>query len=58
MGVDAAAQNAQAFNPVTDTANNAKKKVTLRYLASYVKKSGNITAGQVTTYVGFSMIYP
>ncbi|MFJ0638950.1 fimbrial protein [Bordetella bronchiseptica] len=58
MGVDAAAQNAQAFNPVTDTANNAKKKVTLRYLASYVKKSGNITAGQLTTYVGFSMIYP
>lgn len=58
MGGDAAAQNAQAFDPVTDTADNSKKKVTLRYLASYVKKAGNITAGQVTTYVGFSMVYP
>ncbi|KAK74787.1 fimbrial protein [Bordetella bronchiseptica MO211] len=58
MGADEAGQNAQGFHPVTDTNDNNKKKVTLRYLAAYVKKSGEISAGQLTTYVGFSLVYP
>ncbi|KDD49540.1 fimbrial protein [Bordetella bronchiseptica OSU553] len=59
MGEDAAGQNARGFDPVAQTGQQGKKEVTLRYLAAYVKKAtGTISASAITTYVGFSVIYP
>ncbi|AMG90902.2 fimbrial subunit protein [Bordetella bronchiseptica RB50] len=58
MGENAAGQNARGFDPVAQ-ASGGKKSVTLSYLASYVRKSsGDVDSGSITTYVGFSVVYP
>lgn len=58
MGVDVTNQRAQGFNPVEQTGDATKRTVTMRYLASYVKADGDIQASAITTYVGFSVVYP
>ena len=58
MGVDVTNQRAQGFNPVEQTGDTNKRTVTMRYLASYVKADGDIQASAITTYVGFSVVYP
>ncbi|OZI82342.1 fimbrial protein [Bordetella genomosp. 6] len=56
MGATETMQGAQGFDPV---AQGAKKAATLSYLASYVRKTGgDVDTGSITTYVGFSVVYP
>ncbi|WP_370531031.1 fimbrial protein [Bordetella bronchiseptica] len=58
MGANEQMQHAQGFDPVAQ-ASGGKKSVTLSYLASYVRKSsGDVDSGSITTYVGFSVVYP
>jgi len=58
MGADEATQQAAGFNPAAQTGDASKRTVTMRYLASYVKKNGDVEASAITTYVGFSVVYP
>lgn len=59
MGENVTGQNARGFDPVMQNGQAGKKEVTLRYLAAYVKKAtGTISASAITTYVGFSVVYP
>ncbi|RSB99301.1 fimbrial protein [Bordetella bronchiseptica] len=58
MGANEATQQAAGFNPEAQTGDASKRTVTMRYLASYVKKNGNVEASAITTYVGFSVVYP
>ncbi|CFM21978.1 serotype 3 fimbrial subunit [Bordetella pertussis] len=56
MGTDKTTQAAQTF---TGKVTNGSKSYTLRYLASYVKKpKEDVDAAQITSYVGFSVVYP
>ena len=58
MGETEPNQHAAAFSG-TMQAGQAKKSFTLQYLAGYVKKaSGEVEATMLTTYVGFSVVYP
>ncbi|CPK69513.1 fimbrial protein [Bordetella pertussis] len=58
MGETEPNQHAAAFSG-TMQAGQAKKSFTLHYLAGYVKKaSGEVEATMLTTYVGFSVVYP
>lgn len=60
MGTDEATQAAQTFTGTDVTSGgNTTKSYTLRYLASYVKKPNeDVDAAQITSYVGFSVVYP
>ncbi|KDD17500.1 fimbrial major subunit FimX [Bordetella bronchiseptica] len=58
MGETEPNQHAAAFSG-TMQAGQAKKSFTLQYLAGYVKKaSEEVEATMLTTYVGFSVVYP
>ncbi|KDC05605.1 MutS family domain IV protein, partial [Bordetella bronchiseptica E012] len=60
MGTDETTQAAQTFTGTEVTnGGNTTKSYTLRYLASYVKKPNeDVDAAQITSYVGFSVVYP
>lgn len=60
MGTDETTQAAQTFTGTEVTnGSNTTKSYTLRYLASYVKKpKEEVDAAQITSYVGFSVVYP
>ncbi|WP_459841901.1 fimbrial protein [Bordetella pertussis] len=57
MGANEATQQAAGFDPEVQTGGTSRT-VTMRYLASYVKKNGDVEASAITTYVGFSVVYP
>lgn len=58
MGANEGTQQAAGFNPEAQNGDANKRTVTMRYLASYVKKNGDVEASAITTYVGFSVVYP
>lgn len=58
MGETEPNQHASVFSG-TMQAGQSKKSFTLQYLAGYVKKANeDVEAAALTTYVGFSVVYP